>query len=533
MNLFEEICSYSNLLAAFDKVEENAGGPGVDNITIDEFSLSLDATLMSLRKELLDGKYKPDPLLKFAILKDDESMRWLSIPVVRDRVIQTAAATVLSPVLDREFEECSFAYRKGMSVKKAIQKIIDYRDKGYLWVVDADIDSYFDEIDHEILLNEIKKYIDDEKVINLINMWLNVDVIHKGRRTKLLKGVPQGSPISPLLSNLYLDVFDETMVKAKYKYVRFADDFIILCKKKPDAEDAIEITEDALKKLKLNLNYDKTRLTHFDEGFKYLGIKFLRSMIFRPIYEDKLKIEEEPAEPLVLPAATESIKTITNIQPEPVSPDTVMAKAFKDALKEKEAEEENLDYSFQEKPEIEIESSDSKNPFLRTLYLLEQGTVLAKEDERFRILKDKAAIKVIPAIKVDQVVVFGNIQLTTQAMRFCLEKEIPVILLSSRGKYFGEITSFKITSAALHKKQFDAAGNEALSLEIAKAIVRAKISNSKVLIQRYARKRKHINLASEIEAMNQMLHKTSRALMRDELSLWELKVRPLQGIFQR
>jgi len=516
MNIFEEICSYSNLLAAFDKVEENAGGPGVDSVTIEEFSLYLDETLLSLRKSLLDGKYKPDSLLKFGILKDDGSMRWLSIPVVKDRVVQTAAAMVLSPILDKEFEDCSFAYRKGMSVKKAIQKIIDYRDKGYLWVVDADITSYFDEIDHEILLKEIKKHINDKNVIHLISMWLKVNVVYKERRTKLTKGVPQGSPISPLLSNLYLDIFDEILMKARYKHVRFADDFVILCKERPEAEDAIELTEDTLKKLKLSLNYDKTRLTHFNDGFKYLGMKFLRSMIFRPIYEDKLEIEKEPVELITPPVVTESKKTVTSTPPLVQDlPDTVMAKAFKEAIKESESEDEIFDYSFQEKPEIE--PSDSKNPFLRTLYLLEQGTVLAKEDERFRILKDKVEIKVIPAIKVDQVVVFGNIQLTTQAMRFCLEKDIPVLLLSSRGKYFGEITSFKITNAALHKKQFEIAGNEVSSLEIGKAIVKAKINNSKVIIQRYARKRKQLNLASEIQKINQMLNKVSRVLMRDEL----------------
>lgn len=509
MNLFEEICSYSNLLSAFDRVEENAGGPGVDNVTTEEFSLSLNETLMSLRKDLLDGKYKPGALLKAGIPKDDGGVRWLSIPAVIDRVVQTSAATVLSPILDREFEECSFAYRKGRSVKKAIQKIIDYRDKGYIWVVDADITSYFDEIDHEVLLKETRKYINDEKVIRLITMWLKADVVYKGRRTRLTKGVPQGSPISPLLSNLYLDAFDETLMKARYKHVRFADDFIILCKDRPDAEDAIELTEDALKKLRLSLNHDKTRLTNFNEGFKYLGMKFLRSMIFRPIYDDKSEIEKEPASP---PIITERKKTVINPRV-PDLPDTVMAEAFEDAIKD--SGEDNLDSFFQEKPEIE--PSVSKNPFLRTLYLLEQGSVLAKEDERFRILKDKVAIKVIPAIKVDQVIIFGNIQMTTQAMKFCLEKDIPVILLSSRGRYFGEISSFKITNVGLHKRQFEIAANEALSLEIGKAIVKAKINNSKVIIQRYGRKRRHLHFESEVQKMNLMLNKVPRALMRDEL----------------
>ncbi|VAX34217.1 Retron-type RNA-directed DNA polymerase, partial [hydrothermal vent metagenome] len=405
--------------------------------------------------------------------------------------------------------ECSFAYRKGRSVKKAVQKIIDYRERGYVWVVDADITSYFDEIDHEILLKEIRKYVDDERVIRLIRLWLESDVVYRGRRKRLLKGVPQGSPISPLLSNLYLDGFDETLMKARYKHVRFADDFIILCKERPDAEDALELTEDALKKLRLSLHHDKTRLVHFNDGFKYLGVEFLRSMIFRPIYEDKPEIDNEPVRPPIVAAREKTVITprVSDL------PDTAMAEAFKEALEE--SEEENLDSFFQERPEIE--PSASKNPFLRTLYLLEQGSVLAKEDERFRILKDRMEIKVIPAIKVDQVLVFGNVQLTTQAMKFCLEKEIPVILLSSRGRYFGEISSFKITNVALHKRQFEMADNEALSLETGKAIIKAKINNSKVIIQRFGRKRKHLSFASEVQKMKLMLNRVSGILMRDEL----------------
>lgn len=505
MGLFEEICSYNNLLLAFDRVEENSGAPGIDNVTIEEFSIGLQERLIAFRKDLLHDTYKPDALLKVGIPKESGKIRWLSIPTVKDRIIQTSASMVLSPILDKEFEECSFAYRKNRSVQKAIQKIINLRDKGYFWIVDADISSFFDEIDHEILVEEVRKYIKDVRVIDLIKKWLSVDVVYKGIRSKLTKGVPQGSPISPLLSNLYLDSFDEFLMEERLKHVRFADDFVILCKDRPDAEEALELTEDILKRLKLNLNYDKTRLVHFDQGFRFLGVEFLKSMVYRPIYEEKSDIEEITKE---IPVHKKPISQVTSKMP-----DTLMARAFKEAIIE--SEKEDIDFLFQKGPEIE--STASGDPFLRTLYLLEQGAVISKENERFMILKDKEVKKEIPAIKVDQIMIFGNIQITTQAMKFCLEENIPIILLSSRGKYFGTVESFKRTNVELHKKQFDAAADKKFAFEIGKAIVKAKINNSKVLIQRYTRKRPHIIVNAEIENMNMLLNKIQYMDSREEL----------------
>ncbi|MEW6418387.1 MAG: group II intron reverse transcriptase/maturase [Nitrospirota bacterium] len=522
MRLFEEICSYNNLLLAFDKVEENEGTYGIDSVTIEEFSVGVEKKLSELRKDLINGTYFPLPLRKVGIPKPNGKIRWLSIPCVKDRVIQTSALMVLSPILDKEFEECSFAYRKERSVQKAIQKIIDLRDMGYVWVVDADISSFFDEIDHEILVEEVRKYINDDRVTDLITKWLSVDVVYKGARSRLTKGVPQGSPISPLLSNLYLDSFDEALMEERFKHIRFADDFVVLCKDKPEAEDALELTEEVLKKLRLQLNMEKTRIVHFNHGFRYLGVEFLRSMVYRPIYEET---DIEQASDIYTGNSKgphSVIKLSTMVQKEISSkekgflsdmPKTVMANAFKKAFIE--SERDDMDFLFEKKEEIEPTAFG--DPFLRTLYLLEQGTTLKKENERFIILKDKEVIKEIPAIKVDQILIFGNIQVSTQAMKFCLEENIPIILLSSRGKYFGTVESFKRTNVELHKKQFEKADDKKFTLEIGKATVRAKINNSKVLIQRYARKRPRIAIDAEIKSMNILLEKLSSVSINDEL----------------
>src|SRR5208283_6181827 len=140
--------------------------------------------------------------------------------------------------------------------QQAVQKIIALRNKGYLWVVDADIASFFDEVDHDILLAELSKYVHDPKVIDLIRQWLNVNVSYNGKLIPFTKCVSQGSPRSPLLSNLYLDTFDESIKRGHFSHVRFADDFVILCRNKPEAEEALELTEEVLGKLQLHLNQD-------------------------------------------------------------------------------------------------------------------------------------------------------------------------------------------------------------------------------------------------------------------------------------
>ena len=285
--LFHQLTALPTLVRAFDRVEENQGAPGVDMETIEEFGAFLEPNLLSLQRELMSGQYRPRPLLRVYIDKEDGTQRPLSIPTVRDRVVQTAATMVLTPVLDPEFEEVSYAYRPGRSVDQAVQRILALRDRGYHWVLDADIQRYFDEIPHHKLLECLQQYVQDERVLTLVQQWLMVEVQDQGERFRLDKGVPQGSPLSPLLANLYLDRFDEAHIKHGHKLVRFADDFVILCKSRPQAEAALELSEAVLHELQLSLHPQKTRITNFDQGFRYLGVQFLRSMAFRPKYPEE------------------------------------------------------------------------------------------------------------------------------------------------------------------------------------------------------------------------------------------------------
>ncbi len=508
MTLFEQITSIEQLREGFARVEENQGTCGIDGVTIDEFGFVLDTSLAALSSDLRSHAYRPYPLLKVTIPKPNGKLRHLAIPTVRDRTVHTAAALLLTPILDAEFEDCSFAYRKERSVRKAAARISDLRDKGYRWVVDGDISSFFDEVDHALLLDTLRRYVTDKDVLDLVALWIKADVVFNGRRERLTKGIPQGSPISPLLSNLYLDAFDEALLKGKQKLVRFADDFAILCKEKDDAEDALELTEDTLEKLRLCLNPDKTRITTFDHGFRYLGFQFLRSMVYKPSEK-----EDQPASG-GLPGDVERHCAAVHAPPSfhAVAPSPQEPPAGAPPSNEHDSGEDDGD---------EIPPSKDHDPLIRTLYLVEPGTVLGKEDEKFKVSRKGEVIREIPVFKVNQVLLFGPIQITTQAMEFCLLRDIPVILLSSSGRYYGTIESFRGMKVSAHRRQFEARTDAHKALAVSRGIISAKIGNAKVVIQRYARKRPHLSLDEHVQRINAIMKQIPSASEINEIMGFE------------
>ena len=254
---------------------------------ISQFERHLERNLAALQNELRQKTYTPLPLLKILVEKGNGTgeARALSIPSVRDRVAQTAVLQYVEPILEKEFEDCSFAYRRGRSVKMAVQRIKEYYDQGYRWVVEADIDAFFDTVDHDLLMNKVEKYINDSDILNLISKWIKAEVWNGTAIIVIEQGIPQGSPISPVLANLFLDELDEAFLQKGYRIVRYADDFIILCKSPDKAQEALEFSKEILGKLLLKL--DEGEVVNFDQGFKFLGVTFIRSMALVPFGRQK------------------------------------------------------------------------------------------------------------------------------------------------------------------------------------------------------------------------------------------------------
>jgi group II intron reverse transcriptase/maturase len=287
--MHENSLDIDSLKSAFLRVKENRGGPGVDGVRISQFEKHLDQNLSLLQNELREKTYNPLPLLKILVDKGNGEPRALAIPTVKDRIAQAAVLQVIEPLLEKEFEDCSFGYRRNRSVKLAVQRIKEYYDQGFRWVVDADIDAFFDTVDHDLLMEKVGRYIPDEDIRRLIVHWIKADIWDGKSLSVMTRGIPQGSPISPLLANLFLDELDEAFLQRGYRIIRYADDFIVLCNSPEKAKEALVFAEGILEKLLLKL--DEGEVVSFDQGFKYLGVTFIRSMAMVPF--DKKKKERK------------------------------------------------------------------------------------------------------------------------------------------------------------------------------------------------------------------------------------------------
>jgi RNA-directed DNA polymerase len=269
--LWERVCSYQNLRLAWTKVKEKGGGPGVDHMTLDEFEQNLEVNLNTLQNLLETGDYKPLPVVRIYRDKGNGTKRSIGIPVVRDKVVQQALLSVLSPIFEPEFLDCSFAYRLGRSALNAIDMLVALIKEGYKWVLDGDIERFFDSIDHDLLISFVAEQVADTRVLKLIQALLNARVFDTMSIHEEYLGITQGSVISPLLANLFLHRFDQAITAKGYHLIRYADDFVVLEDTQEKIGKALADTAATLRTLKLNLNEKKTKLTPIREGFVFLG----------------------------------------------------------------------------------------------------------------------------------------------------------------------------------------------------------------------------------------------------------------------
>jgi group II intron reverse transcriptase/maturase len=228
--MLEEILARGTLRCAFERVRENQGCRGADGMTVGRFEADLERELDRLQDRLLRRCYHPFPLLQFTVPKRSGGVRHLCVPTVRDRVVQTAVDLVVRPVFEAEFEDCSYAFRQGRSVRDAVRKVCELRDRGYRWLVDADIDDCFGSIPHDRLLARLARLPLDGYVLELFECWIRVELYDGRRLFTPDRGIPQGSVVSPLLANLFLDELDESLQLFEQVIVRYADDFLVLCR---------------------------------------------------------------------------------------------------------------------------------------------------------------------------------------------------------------------------------------------------------------------------------------------------------------
>lgn len=289
----QQFLRLSNFKKAWEKVAQKQGCAGIDNETIANFSRHCQANLSQLREAVANSTYQPLPYRQIFIPKNQTSFRELQIPTVRDRIVQQALLNVLYPLTEEKFSPASFAYRPQISYLDAVAKVADWREAGYHWVFDADIIDYFNNIQHNLLLIKTRKYVENLGILCLIKAWLSVGVLTKNGLIYPKKGISQGSVISPILANIYLNEFDWKISKSDLKLVRYADDFLILSDSQERLERASSQVAYLLNLIELELNQDKTRITNFERGFQFLGHGFYGQGIF-PVdsYRTKKKKQE-------------------------------------------------------------------------------------------------------------------------------------------------------------------------------------------------------------------------------------------------
>ncbi len=285
----------ANLARAFEKVWRNGGSAGADAQTVAHFARQAEAELARLHTQMRDGTYRPQPVRRVWIPKPGSSeKRPLGIPAVRDRIVQAALRHVLEPIFETEFAEHSYGFRSGRGAKDALRRVDYLLQAGHHWVVDADLKSYFDTIPHERLLALVKARVADGPVLALVESFLRAGVLAENKGWQPTeRGTPQGGVISPLLANLYLDSFDHQMARTGWEMVRYADDFVILCRSEAEAQAALGEVREWVRRAGLILHPEKTRIVNASQpgGFDFLGYHFERGMKW-PRKKSLMKLKE-------------------------------------------------------------------------------------------------------------------------------------------------------------------------------------------------------------------------------------------------
>ena len=272
--LLEKVLARDNMLEAMYKVIRNKGSHGVDNMKADELREHVINTWNTVKSKLLEGKYNPSPVRRVEIPKPDGGIRLLGIPTVQDRMIQQAIAQILNEIYEPIFSKSSYGFRPGRGAKDAIKKSEEYINQGNKWVVDMDLEKFFDKVNHNILVRKLERRIKDQRLIKLIRKYLESGVLINGIKVSSEKGTPQGGPLSPLLANIMLDDLDKELEKRGHKFCRYADDCNIYVKSKRAGERVMKsITNIIENELKLKVNRNKSNVDLVSRR-KFLGFSF-------------------------------------------------------------------------------------------------------------------------------------------------------------------------------------------------------------------------------------------------------------------
>lgn len=489
--VFERVISHEMLRAGYVRVLRNGGCAGSDGISVEMFGFGLEFRLARLNQSLRDESYRPRPPAVFEVPKPGKAeTRTLRVPCVADRVAQTAAHLVLQELLEPEFEQHSYAYRPGRSVKMALDAVRRFHADGYHWVLDADIRAYFDKVPHTQLLAKLSDHVPERRFLALTRLWLDLS-------DKPGMGLPQGAPIAPILANLYLDGVDEAMAEAGFRMVRYADDFVILCRSRERAEKASELVGRLLERLGLELHGEKTRIRALDDGYAFLGETIRGTTLARQVAE----LGEE-AIPAGGAPAVRDMREIDGALQRPGSRHILgETRDFGDARDVEKAPPASLDAPWRPNPEptpsdeedpplpvgIEEEAARRRSrhaPFIRPLYIREKGRRLETHQAGYAIMDGGACLAIIAPGTIDRIDLFPGVDIGAEALRQAALQRVPVFLSDGKGATIATVAADDRHRSRLHLSQARHVLDPERALALARRFVGGRIYNQRRLLQR-------------------------------------------------
>lgn len=285
------------MMQAFKAVKSNRGAAGIDKVSIGMFQQNLDANLAALKRDLKKGTFTPKPLRRVWIPKDAKGTKFrpLGIPAVRDRVAQEVIRRLLGPIFEPLFHDCSFGFRPKRSCHNAIDRGLSFHDEGDRITLDADISGFFDNIPHKLIVGAVAEEVADGNILSLVEKFLAAGVMENGVFKPTTIGTPQGGVVSPLLANIVLNQLDWRLEKAGYRFVRYADDFVVVCASRQQAEAALGLVDEIMTDLGLSLSPEKTKIASYGKGYEFLGFRLSsksRTMRAKSLEKFKTKIRE-------------------------------------------------------------------------------------------------------------------------------------------------------------------------------------------------------------------------------------------------
>jgi CRISP-associated protein Cas1 len=480
--MLEELRDASLLQSAFEHVARSSDAPGADGHAPGDYAGIEDLLVEQTAAVLKSGDYRAAPLLGFVSPKGKGHVRPLAVPTVRDRLAQRAACMLLGPSVETLLEDCSYAYRKGLSRAGAARAVERAYEDGYRYVLDADIESFFDAVEWERMFSKLEALFPFEPLVTLIEEWVKAPVVFEKAVVKRERGLPQGAPISPLLANLFLDEFDEELLGRDYRLVRYGDDFVVLCRDVEAARRAREEARAKLAEMGLKLNEEKTAVRSFDEGFTYLGYLFCRSLVMEQ------KEQRAEAGGALTPEAIPAASWLAQVPFERVRGLIQRQNGGARSVKTAAASTEQQRLEEKLPPRPLVPTGTVAEPAKRALYIMSVGTQVSRDGETLNVCAPEGEPQAIPMRSLSHVVCYGGVRITVPVLLALSDAGVPVYFCRRSGA-LRAVVGEPPQDWPLWMAQAALASNEPGRVGFAREVVSAKLHNYATLAARFRQAR--------------------------------------------